>query len=151
MRLMTMRSGSRHTQSLIWLKRMTSYAQNYSASGKRRSRGAKAPELEEYGAGYLNDYGAGDVGWWHDYIISELGRAYAAGGAKRMSKQHKYDTVTAFFVLAAFFISFSGFAFVNLSADFSQWPAIDRGFVFVCWLVLAAPVFGYRSVDRPKE
>lgn len=32
--------------------------------------------LEEYDAGYLNDYGGGNVGWWHDYIRAELERAY---------------------------------------------------------------------------
>lgn len=34
------------------------------------------PELEEYDAGALNDFGGGNVGWWQDYIRSELGRAY---------------------------------------------------------------------------
>lgn len=34
------------------------------------------PELEEYDAGVLNDFGGGNVGWWQDYIRSELGRAY---------------------------------------------------------------------------
>ena len=33
-------------------------------------------ELEEYDAGALNDFGGGNVGWWQDYIRSELGRAY---------------------------------------------------------------------------
>ena len=32
--------------------------------------------LEEYDAGYLNDYGGGNVSWWHDYIRAELERAY---------------------------------------------------------------------------
>lgn len=34
------------------------------------------PELEEYDAGALNDFGGGNVGWWQDYIRAELGRAY---------------------------------------------------------------------------
>ena len=33
-------------------------------------------ELETYDAGYLNDFGGGNVSWWHDYIRSELGRAH---------------------------------------------------------------------------
>ena len=33
--------------------------------------------LEEYDAGILNDFGGGNVRWWHDYIRTELGRAYA--------------------------------------------------------------------------
>ena len=34
------------------------------------------PEIEPYDAGSLNDFGGGDVGWWHDYIRAELDRAY---------------------------------------------------------------------------
>ena len=34
------------------------------------------PELTEYDAGLLNDYGGGNVDWWQDYIRAELGRAY---------------------------------------------------------------------------
>lgn len=33
-------------------------------------------ELDAYDAGHLNDYGGGNVGWWHDYIRSELDRAH---------------------------------------------------------------------------
>lgn len=33
-------------------------------------------ELDTYDAGLLNDFGGGDVGWWHDYIRAELGRAH---------------------------------------------------------------------------
>ncbi|MDO2946978.1 hypothetical protein M8828_01145 [Aeromonas simiae] len=33
-------------------------------------------ELDAYDAGHLNDYGGGNVGWWHDYIRSELNRAH---------------------------------------------------------------------------
>lgn len=33
-------------------------------------------ELDPYDAGYLNDFGGGNVGWWHDYIRSELDRAH---------------------------------------------------------------------------
>jgi hypothetical protein len=32
-------------------------------------------ELECYDAGYLNDFGGGNVGWWQDYIRAELERA----------------------------------------------------------------------------
>lgn len=35
-----------------------------------------AISLDQYDAGHLNDYGGGNVGWWHDYIRSELERAY---------------------------------------------------------------------------
>lgn len=31
-------------------------------------------EPNDYDAGLLNDYGAGKVGWWHDYIRHELER-----------------------------------------------------------------------------
>ena len=33
-------------------------------------------QLDEYDAGFLNDFGGGNVGWWQDYMRSELGRAY---------------------------------------------------------------------------
>jgi hypothetical protein len=33
-------------------------------------------QLDEYDAGFLNDFGGGNVGWWQDYIRSELGSAY---------------------------------------------------------------------------
>lgn len=32
--------------------------------------------LEQYDAGYLNDFGGGNVAWWHDYMRSELDRAH---------------------------------------------------------------------------
>ena len=32
--------------------------------------------LDAYDAGQLNNYGGGDVSWWHDYIRSELDRAH---------------------------------------------------------------------------
>jgi len=32
--------------------------------------------LDKYDAGILNDYGGGKISWWHDYIRSELDRAY---------------------------------------------------------------------------
>ena len=32
--------------------------------------------LDCYDAGLLSDYGGGDVGWWQDYIRSELARAH---------------------------------------------------------------------------
>jgi len=41
-----------------------------------KARWVPAIELEEYEAGYLNDYGGGNVEWWQDYIRGELGRAY---------------------------------------------------------------------------
>src|SRR5690554_6903113 len=31
---------------------------------------------EPYDAGFLNDFGGGNVSWWHDYIRSELERAH---------------------------------------------------------------------------
>jgi len=37
---------------------------------------APVQELAEYDAGLLNDYGGGNVQWWHDYIRYELGCAY---------------------------------------------------------------------------
>jgi hypothetical protein len=32
-------------------------------------------ELEDYDAGLLNDFGGGNVEWWHDYLRAEIGRA----------------------------------------------------------------------------
>lgn len=32
-------------------------------------------ELPDYGAGYLNTYGGGDVNWWLDYLRAEIERA----------------------------------------------------------------------------
>lgn len=32
--------------------------------------------IERYDAGLLNDFGGGDVDWWHDYIRAELERAH---------------------------------------------------------------------------
>jgi hypothetical protein len=32
--------------------------------------------LDCYDAGYINDFGGGDVAWWRDYLLAELGRAY---------------------------------------------------------------------------
>ncbi len=32
--------------------------------------------LDAYDAGSLNDFGGGNIDWWHDYIRSELGRAH---------------------------------------------------------------------------
>ena len=29
-------------------------------------------EIDDYNPGILNDYGEGDVGWWQDYIRSEI-------------------------------------------------------------------------------
>lgn len=37
---------------------------------------AEPVELVEYDAGYLNDYGGGNVSWWQDYIRYELGEAH---------------------------------------------------------------------------
>lgn len=31
---------------------------------------------EAYDAGLLNDYGGGNVEWWHDYMRAELARAH---------------------------------------------------------------------------
>ena len=36
----------------------------------------KPLELDEYDAGFLNDFGGGNVEWWWDYIRYELGRAH---------------------------------------------------------------------------
>lgn len=33
-------------------------------------------KLEGYDSGHLNDYGGGNIGWWFDYIRSELDRAH---------------------------------------------------------------------------
>lgn len=32
-------------------------------------------ETPDYDAGLLNDFGGGNVEWWHDYLRSEIGRA----------------------------------------------------------------------------
>lgn len=32
--------------------------------------------LDAYDAGHLNDFGGGNIGWWQDYIRSELGAAH---------------------------------------------------------------------------
>lgn len=34
----------------------------------------KILEEQDYDAGLLNDYGGGNVSWWHDYIRAEIGR-----------------------------------------------------------------------------
>ena len=31
--------------------------------------------MDEYDAGYLSDFGGGNVGWWQDYVRAEIGRA----------------------------------------------------------------------------
>ena len=31
-------------------------------------------ETNEYDSGFLNDYGGGNVAWWHDYIRGEVAR-----------------------------------------------------------------------------
>lgn len=36
----------------------------------------KPVSLDAYDAGHLNDHGGGNVGWWQDYIRSELERAH---------------------------------------------------------------------------
>ena len=30
-------------------------------------------EIQDYDSGYLNDFGGGNVSWWHDYIRAEVG------------------------------------------------------------------------------
>lgn len=42
----------------------------------RAYKAADGHELDPYDAGYLNDFGGGNVGWWHDYIRAELARAH---------------------------------------------------------------------------
>jgi len=37
---------------------------------------SKVISLDEYDAGLLNDFGGGNVSWWHRYIRAELERAY---------------------------------------------------------------------------
>ena len=37
----------------------------------------KAQDEQDYDPGLLNDYGGGNVGWWHDYIRYEVGRCNA--------------------------------------------------------------------------
>jgi hypothetical protein len=34
------------------------------------------PELDQYDAGLLNDFGGGNVDWWQDYMRAELDRAH---------------------------------------------------------------------------
>jgi hypothetical protein len=36
---------------------------------------AKLGELSDYDAWLLGDGGRGDIGWWHDYLRAEIGRA----------------------------------------------------------------------------
>jgi hypothetical protein len=36
----------------------------------------KREALAQYDAGLLNDFGGGNVGWWHDYLRAELNRAH---------------------------------------------------------------------------
>lgn len=31
---------------------------------------------DRYDAGYLNDFGGGNIEWWQDYIRAELGRSH---------------------------------------------------------------------------
>ena len=33
--------------------------------------------MDEYDVGLLNDWGGGNVAWWHDYLRYEIGRANA--------------------------------------------------------------------------
>ena len=40
------------------------------------ARRAVPVELECYDAGYINDFGGGDVDWWRDYMRCELSRAH---------------------------------------------------------------------------
>ena len=40
------------------------------------SYAAVLTQLDEYDAGSMNDYGGGNVSWWHDYIRNLLGCAY---------------------------------------------------------------------------
>lgn len=49
----------------------------------------EAVELDAYDAGYLNDYGGGKVGWWQDYIRSELGRAHDFYQSQLIAPQSK--------------------------------------------------------------
>ena len=44
---------------------------------RKESPSAEPVALDYYDAGYLNDYGGGNVGWWQDYIRAELGRAHS--------------------------------------------------------------------------
>lgn len=41
-----------------------------------RNEGRRVVALEaDYDAGYLNDFGGGDVSWWQDYLRAEIARA----------------------------------------------------------------------------
>lgn len=46
------------------------------AEAAMRNEGRRqAAEESDYDAGYLNDFGGGNVSWWHDYLRAEIARA----------------------------------------------------------------------------
>lgn len=53
----------------------------------------KMVELNAYDAGYLNDFGGGNVGWWHDYIRSELDRAHDFYQSQLVDGNHVEQTL----------------------------------------------------------
>lgn len=57
-------------------KRRKEYDASRSAILRLEATLAKYEKLDAYDAGYLNDYGGGNVSWWHDYIRAELDRAH---------------------------------------------------------------------------
>ena len=69
------------------IERVVSYVSNYEQQpgfvvlGLKQQRlpeggAVNVSQLDRYDAGYLNDFGGGDVNWWHDYIRTELDRAH---------------------------------------------------------------------------
>jgi hypothetical protein len=48
---------------------------------------------KDYDAGLMNDYGGGNVEWWHDYIRSEIGRCndYWRSIIESYKEQQAYD------------------------------------------------------------
>lgn len=45
------------------------------AEGVREGLERAAEIVPDYDAGLLNDYGGGNVEWWHDYLRAEIERA----------------------------------------------------------------------------
>lgn len=41
-----------------------------------KAEAVQSVNLDAYDAGHLNDFGGGNVGWWQDYMRSELGAAH---------------------------------------------------------------------------
>lgn len=51
--------------------------------------------MQRYDAGLLNDYGGGNVGWWHDYIRHEIERCNDFHEQSYTEAQAEIDRLTA--------------------------------------------------------